>query len=148
MNKAFVREPDDTGHRYCPRCGSLGVNVGAVTWRAHLKDPAAAHLSEQAFFCPFPRCDVVYFDEFDRVALTGDASHPIYPKDPSAPLCGCFGLTCDDVDQDIRESGATRVRALLAKSKTPEANCQVRSPSGHCCMPEVQRYFMKRRQES
>ena len=28
MNKAFVREPDDTGDRYCPKCQSLGEAVG------------------------------------------------------------------------------------------------------------------------
>jgi hypothetical protein len=27
MNKAFIREPEDDGHEFCPRCGSLGVPV-------------------------------------------------------------------------------------------------------------------------
>ena len=29
MNKAFVREPDETGALHCPACGSLGSPVGA-----------------------------------------------------------------------------------------------------------------------
>ena len=45
MNKAFVREPDDTGQRNCPRCRSLGTPVGpgAVATPINLstmKDPA------------------------------------------------------------------------------------------------------------
>ena len=36
MNKAFVREPDDTGAGHCPRCGSLGIAVGAETLAAQL----------------------------------------------------------------------------------------------------------------
>ncbi len=29
MNKAFVREPESDGRAYCPRCGALGLPVGA-----------------------------------------------------------------------------------------------------------------------
>jgi hypothetical protein len=147
MNKAFLREPDDNGQRYCPRCGSLGVAIEEQTWRAQVTDPAVVQLADPACFCPFARCDVVYFDEFERVVTTGGLSHPVYPKDPDAPLCGCYGLTCDDVEQDLREGGATRVRELLAKSKSPEARCRLRSPSGQCCIADVQKYFMKRRSE-
>ena len=70
MNKAFVREPDETGERKCPRCGSLGVTVHAETLVANLAPEALRGLSESAFFCPFPRCEVAYFDAFDRVAPT------------------------------------------------------------------------------
>ena len=36
MNKAFVREPDDDGRAYCPRCNSLGAPVGAaISTRLH-----------------------------------------------------------------------------------------------------------------
>ena len=111
MNKAFVREPDDTGAGYCPRCGSLGTAVGRPTLAAHLRAEAVGQLSDPAFFCPFARCDVVYFDTFERTATTDVLVRPVYPKDPTAPLCGCFGLTREDVEQDVREGGVARVRA-------------------------------------
>jgi hypothetical protein len=148
MNKAFTREPDDNGQRFCPRCDSLGSSVTAETWRAQVTDPARVHLAEPAYFCPFARCEVVYFDEFERVVVASELARPVYPKDPDAPLCGCFGFTRDDVEEDIREGGATRVKALLAKSKSPSAQCRLHSPSGQCCIAEVQRYFMKRRNEA
>ena len=50
---------------------------------------------------------------------TGDLRHPVYPKDPQAPICACFGLTAEDVEADIREGGVTRVRALIEKAKRP-----------------------------
>jgi len=143
MNKAFVREPDDTGAAYCPRCGSLGTAVEQRTLVAHLQPEAVKQLPATAYFCPFPKCDVAYFDTFERVATTESLLHPVYPKDSAAPLCGCFGLTREDVEADVREGGVTRVRELLAKSKSPEADCATKSASGQCCMPEVQRYFMK-----
>lgn len=147
MNKAFLREPDDNGQRFCPTCGSLGTAVSGDTWRAQVAEPGRIQLAEPAYFCSFARCDTVYFDEFERVVSTAELARGVYPKDPSAPLCGCFGLTCDDVDADVREGAATRVKALMARSKSPEANCRLRSPSGQCCMPEVLKYFTKRRSE-
>lgn len=145
MNKAFIKEPEDTGQANCPRCGSLGVPVQQETMAAHVEPGALQNLAETGYFCSFARCDVVYFDHFERVVLMESLLKPVWPKDPEAPICGCFGLTRDDVEQDVLEGGVTRVRELLEKSKSSEANCLVNSPTGKSCMPEVQRYFMRQR---
>jgi hypothetical protein len=68
---------------------------------------------------------------------------PVYPKDPQAPLCSCFGLTYEDVQADAAEATPVRIRALLAKSKTPAALCEERSPTGRSCIPDVQRCYFK-----
>lgn len=147
MNKAFVREPDDSGERYCPRCKSLGVPVGPVTLAAHLPQAALERLSDAAFFCPFPQCLVAYFDAYERTVEVDQLLGPVYPKDPEAPLCACFGLTRDDIEDDLREGTVRRVRNAVEKAKTPEAQCQTRAATGRSCVAEVQRYYMKRRQE-
>ena len=147
MNKAFVKEQDSTEGR-CPRCGSPGSVVYQETLRAHLAEAAVQHLTESAFFCAQPRCPVVYFDLFDRVVEEGAVKTPVYPKDPDAPLCYCFGLTRDDVEQDIREGGVARTRACVERAKGPEARCAIASPGGQSCVAEVQRYYMKLRSQS
>jgi hypothetical protein len=144
MNKAFVREPDDTGQLHCPACGSLGVAVQRETWQAHV-NPGAVNLAETAFFCPYAKCEVVYFDMFERRATVEQLQHGVYPKDPQAPLCGCFGLTVEDVQTDVGEGVVTRVRALLARASSPEAACRTKAANGQCCVPEVQRVYMKLR---
>jgi hypothetical protein len=145
MNKAFVREPDDTGERHCPACGSLGVAVQGETWRLHVVESASEALAESAFFCPFPRCEVAYFDIFERTIRIEALRHPVYPKDPEAPICACFGLTADDVEADIAEGGVRRVRAIIDKAKGPEAHCRTAAANGQSCVGEVQRYYMKLR---
>lgn len=145
MNKAFIREPDDTGQLHCPACGSLGVGVTRETWREHVADPATASLAETAFFCPFAKCEVVYFDMFERVVRTDALQHGVYPKDAQAPVCACFGLTVEDIEADIREGVVTRVRGVVEKAKSPEAHCRTRSPSGQSCVGDVQRLYMKLR---
>ncbi len=145
MNKAFVREPDDNGQLSCPACGSLGVPVVRETWQAHVRPEAMTGLAEGAFFCPFARCEVVYFDMFERRVTTDMMQAGVYPKDPAAPICACFGLTREDVEADVHEGTVTRVRALLAKAASPDAHCRTLAADGQSCAKEVQRYFMKLR---
>lgn len=145
MNKAFVKEPEFDGRAFCPRCGSLGTTVGAEPLDTHVRPAARQRLGDAAWFCDFPRCDVAYFNLFDAVATVDELLGPIYPKQPDAPICPCFGFTLDDVEADVREGTPTRIRALLAKSQSPEAHCQRLAPDGRCCMREVQRLYMKLR---
>ncbi len=147
MNKAFVREVEDNGQRFCPGCRSLGMMVGVATLHALVSDRSQVQLADPAFFCPFPTCEVAYFDEYDRVVGVEQLRQPVYPKDPEAPLCPCFGLTRDDIEADLQEGGVTRVRAVVEKSKTAAACCALKSPTGQSCVAEVQRYYFRRRSE-
>jgi len=147
MNKAFVKEQDSTEGR-CPRCGSPGTVVFQETLQAHLPPELLEHLTDTAFFCAQPRCGVVYFDLFDRVVEEANVKTPVYPKNSAAPLCACFGLTCEDVEEDIREGVVVRTRACIEKAKSPAAHCAVASPSGQSCIAEVQGYYMKLRARS
>jgi hypothetical protein len=144
MNKAFVKEQDSTEGR-CPRCGSPGAVVFQQTLKAHLSPETLEHLTDSAFFCGQPRCPVVYFDLFDRVVEESSVNVPVYPKNPAAPLCACFGLTTEDVEQDIREGVVTRTRTCVERAKSAEAHCGTAAPSGQSCVAEVQGYYMKHR---
>ncbi|MGQ0636141.1 MAG: hypothetical protein ACT4QC_16130 [Planctomycetaceae bacterium] len=146
MNKAFTKEPDALDAR-CPKCGSTGAAVYRETLESHLAPETLAQFTDSAFFCPFARCAVVYFDLFDRVIEESAVTTPVYPKNPQAPLCACFGLTCDDVDRDLAEGTVARTRACVERAKSPAARCAVASPSGQSCVAEVQRYYMKRRDD-
>lgn len=144
MNKAFIKERDSTEGR-CPKCGSPGIVVFHETLKAHLAPETLQHLTDTAFFCGQPRCSVVYFDLFDRVVEETAVKTPVYPKNPEAPLCACFGLTRDDVELDIRDGGVARTRACIERAKSAEARCALASPGGQSCIAEVQRYYMKLR---
>ena len=146
MNKAFVREPDETTALRCPQCDSPGLPVNSETLEAQLGAAARTAVAESAFYCPYPRCEVGYFDAFERVVKADRLLNPAFPKDPTAPLCPCFGLATDDVEQDVREGVVTRVRAVVDKAKTAEACCKQKSPTGQSCVAEVQRYYMRFRE--
>ena len=142
MNKAFVREPDPTAD-YCPRCGSKGEPVGAVTLRGHLSDEQLGRIAEAADFCPSPDCPVAYFDSFERTVLAAELPQPVYPKDPQAPICACFGLLREEVEQDVWDGETARVKAAIEKAKSAAAGCLRAAANGRSCIPYVQKYYMQ-----
>ena len=144
MNKAFVKESDDP-HDHCPSCGAIGTTVQAETLEAHLKPELRSGLAESAYFCPTPTCDIAYFDQFEQTILVEDLSSPIYPKDPTAQICPCFGLTCEDIEADVEEGGVTRIKAHYQRANSDEARCSTKSADGRSCLAAVQRYFMRLR---
>lgn len=145
MNKAFLREPDQVDSR-CPRCGSAGNPVGPQTLGARLKPDVRRVLAESAYFCPAPQCDVVYYDDFDGIVRRAAVPGPIPIKDADAPLCACFGLTREEIEQDIEEGGVARTRAAVLRAQSAEARCATLAPNGRSCVPEVQGYFLKCKQ--
>jgi hypothetical protein len=142
MNKAFVREPDSSCD-YCPRCGSAGQTVSGEVLQNYVSPERRRLLADPANFCPSPRCEVVYFDAFERVVLADELEKPAFPKDPDAPLCACFGLTRRDVEQDAAEGSVVRVKAILEKSKSPEARCSQLAANGQSCAAYVQKCYME-----
>jgi hypothetical protein len=146
MNKAFVREPDTTDV-LCPRCGAAGTSVLRVSFEAHVPAELRRPLAASVYFCPTPSCPIAYFDAFEATVPAEALVHPVYPKDPAAPLCACFGLTIDDVEDDIADGTPHRIRALLAKSKTDAARCEELSPTGRSCIPDVQKCYFRLRGE-
>jgi hypothetical protein len=144
MNKAFVREPDTTDV-LCPKCGAAGVGVMRMTFEAHAPPEVRRPLAASVYFCQTPTCPVAYFDAFEAFITADALVRPVHPKDPSAPLCPCFGLTLDDVEADVADKTPQRIRELLAKSKSPAARCEELSPTGRSCIADVQKAYFKLR---
>lgn len=147
MNKAFIKELDSSGDTRCPRCGSLGTPVLRATLEAHLTPQGAAIFSDSAVFCEYPSCEVAYFDHLQRIAEVSLLVHPVYPKDLDAPLCGCFGFTAEEIEQDVEEATNRRVKAMWQRANSDEACCSTKSPNGQSCLPVIQRYFLKLREQ-
>jgi hypothetical protein len=114
----------------------------------HIRQEARAKMPNTAWFCSFVRCDVAYFNQFEAVVVLDELKAPIYPHDLDAPLCACFGVTYDDVAADVREGEPTRIRQLLAKSRSSEARCHAMAVDGQTCLREVQKLYLKLRTQA
>lgn len=142
MNKAFLREPDQTDSR-CPVCDGVGQSVGPQTLAAQLPEELRRRFVDTAEFCRSENCPVVYFDDYGARVDRSEIGRPIPIKDVEAPLCGCFGLTRDDIEQDVAEGVVTRTKAVVLKAQSSEARCSTQSPNGRSCVAEVQGYFVR-----
>jgi hypothetical protein len=140
MNQAFIREPEDQDPR-CPQCGSRGNSVSRETLAGHLPAPLVDGFTGDTFYCPNASCEVAYYDIAGRTAAREQMTRTAYPKDPSAPICSCFGVTPEQVELEAREHRTALLADLLAKAESPEADCVRQAPDGRCCIALVQRHF-------
>jgi len=147
VNKAFCKDADSSLPPRCPRCSRDGLQVSPETLRSHVLPEAVESLSEPAYWCSSDRCSIAYFDLFERT-IDNQHAHDLYwPKDSTAPLCSCHGLTCDDIDSDLAEGVPTRVRAAVHKAGQPDAACATMSADGRSCVGRIQRAYLRRRAE-
>jgi hypothetical protein len=148
VNKAFVREPDSDARLLCPRCAAPGTAVGNGPVQTYVPPELRSQLLDAAWYCSSQSCEVAYFNMFEQFVRVTELLMPVYPHDLNAPLCACFGFTVDDIEADVLDGQPLRIRALLARSQSPEARCQTLAADGQCCMREIQRIYMKLRSGS
>ncbi len=102
-------------------------------------------MHDSAWYCNFARCDVAYFNMFDAIVTTEELKRPVYPHDPDAPICACFGLNYDDVMADVEEGTPTRIRELFARAKSGETRCHTLAADGRPCTSAIQELYMRLR---
>lgn len=147
MNKAFLREPDQTDS-LCPGCQSVGQTVGPQTLNAHLPPEVRRTLAESAYFCPNSRCRVVYYDDFAGIVTREVMQGPISAKDADAPLCACFGVMRSEIESDVENGVVTRTRAAVLKAQSDQAKCATMAPNGRTCVPELQGHYIRCKQQT
>jgi len=148
MNKAFIREPDDDGRRYCPKCGSLGTFVRSAPLETHILPEFRGRLGDSAWFCGYPPCEVAYFDPLGGLIRTAELRGPVYPKSDEAAICPCFDFTVADVELDAEAELPLRIRELVVRSQSEAARCGSLAADGQCCLTAVRRLYLKLKQNS
>jgi len=101
---------------------------------------AAPLLADERWFCPAPDCDVLYYGADGRLVEKSAAKVRVGIKETEdpVPLCYCFGFTLADVRREIAETGACTVPARIsAAMRETGCQCEVKNPSGSCCLGEV-----------
>lgn len=144
MNKAFVKEPE-AGEPRCPSCGGPGPSVGQETLAAWLCDAPRTTLPKGGYFCSNPGCDVAYFDAWEATVPVDRLRAPCWPKDPEAPVCGCFGLLAETIEEEAAVNEVALIREHLARAESDDAACATKSPTGRSCVAEVRRLFIQHR---
>ncbi len=135
--------PDKT-EGLCPECGRKGKKVQRTTME-HLVQPSqvSENTTGQYFFCESPRCKAVYFSSpgkriFHKQDLTVRVG--LKETEDPVPICYCFGYTQKMAWDEIAETGKTEIpNKIKAEIQTGNCACEVKNPSGRCCLGNVTR---------
>ena len=128
----------------CPQCGTKGQSVSTLTVKSLVKDHTRVAQGDY-FFCRTPDCDAVYFSErglFRKADLKVRVGRK-ETEDP-IPLCYCFDYSRADIRQDVEEKGSTDIlERIKAEVEAGYCACEVKNPSGHCCLGDVTRVIQE-----
>ena len=98
----------------------------------------------QYYFCSSPGCDVVYFpvDAEAPSFLRADLTVRVGAKETEDPLpvCYCFGFSRRDIGDEIQRTGKSTVaERITAEVEAGRCACEVKNPSGKCCLGDIVR---------
>lgn len=128
----------------CPVSGTRSKQVGLVTIQSLVRHLPFHMVAAQYYFCEAADCDVAYFpsnptaptfhrdDLLVRVGVK-ETHNPI-------PLCYCFGITRETLEEEIRQMRRSTVtERIKAEVKAGRCACELKNPSGRCCLGDVSR---------
>lgn len=126
----------------CAACDSKAKKVERLTVEHLIKDEHLDELREtQYYFCETPSCEVVYFsNETEQYFAKRDVRVRVGMKETEAPIpiCYCFDFTEQMVRDELLARRATTIPGVIAReTKAGRCACEVKNPSGRCCLGEV-----------
>ncbi len=127
---------------YC-ECGEPGRIVAKQTVVHQLKNEKLQFVSDEEYrFCNSRDCDVVYYTRSGENFTVADLYELVTSKAAGdvRPLCYCFGFTEGDMRDEIAQTGETSIPAQVTQFiKEKLCACEIRNPSGSCCLGEINR---------
>ena len=124
--------------RCCPASGSLGQNVEWLTVAALTVEKVPPR--QTFWLCRDEECEVVYFGE-DGTRLSVKDLHvrPGFKSEGNEGLlCYCFSYCLRDIKDDLLKGNESpTVEHIEAEIQAGNCACEVRNPTGKCCLGEV-----------
>jgi Zinc binding domain len=128
----------------CPMNGVRSKQVDMLTVKSLVRQLPLGMPNTQYYFCDSSECEVVYFPLDTQAPLfrRGDLMVRVGSKETADPIpvCYCFGFTREDIENEIAKTGRSTVADRI-KTEVNAGNCacEVKNPSGKCCLGEVTR---------
>ncbi len=128
----------------CPVNGVRSKQVDLLTVKSLVRQLPLGMPKTQYYFCEEPGCDAVYFPLDTQAPLfrRSDLIVRVGAKEPEDPIpvCYCFGFTRKDIQDEIAKTGRSTVAdRISAEVKAGNCACEVKNPSGKCCLGDVTR---------
>ena len=142
--------PQPSQQAFCPVCGTKGKPISTRTVKSLVRDHTRVPADGAYWLCRTPGCDVVYFSGAIRF-YKSDIKVRIGFKEQQdpIPLCYCFDYTRSDIGRDLALHGETEiVGKVKAEVQRGFCACDVKNPSGACCLGDLTRAIQQIRSDS
>jgi hypothetical protein len=128
----------------CPVNGARSKQVDMLTVKSLVRQLPLGMPNTQYYFCEAPGCDAVYFPLDTQAPLFRRENLVVRvgAKEIEDPLlvCYCFGFTRQDIWDEIRSTGKSTVaKRITAEVQAGRCACEMKNPSGKCCLGDVTR---------
>ena len=137
LSSCQSKHPSGKHKRICPENGIEYQQVSYKTVIHHLQKPWQwKDMTQNYYFCDDPDCDVVYFGD-DNSTINKDrlrTSVGVKEQSDNSTICYCFGVSKADAihDQSIKDYVTDQTREHMC-------DCEIRNPSGKCCLKDFPR---------
>jgi len=136
----------------CPVNGARCKQVDMLTVKSLVRHLPLGMPKTQYYFCEAPGCDAVYFPLDAQAPLfrCGDLTVRVGAKETAEPIpvCYCFGFTRKDIQREVVKTGrSTILGRIKAEVKAGNCACEMKNPSGKCCLGDVTRTVRDGRNE-
>ena len=130
--------PADNGVARCPASGFTGKPVDWLTVAALAK--GRVQPQQEFRLCRDTECEVVYYGSAGAVLTAGDLNvQPGFKPGSDGLVCYCFLYRRADIARQLGETGETDIfQSIQDEVQAGNCACEVRNPSGKCCLGEVQ----------
>ncbi len=139
--EAAVEAPDGAAVPVpsCPGCGLRGRRIATRTAIAVTSEPLPAR--QQLFVCAAPDCSLIYYGAAGaHIAASALRLRPTWKG--GDVLCFCFGHRLAELDGGASSrdaDGDDLVSRIERRVRAGDCACELRNPSGRCCLPEIAR---------
>lgn len=123
------------------RCPASGFEGQPVDWTTVAALTAGRVPPQQSFrLCRDAACELVYYGSTGTVLTVNDLTvQPGFKDGSDGLVCYCFLHREADIAHQLRETGETDIfESIKAEVRAGSCACEVRNPSGKCCLGEVQ----------
>ena len=139
MNGSCCAErPEGTSTGRCPVSGGVGRTVKWTTVAALVTGPIPRR--QEFRLCLDADCSVVYFGGDGLELHVADVrTVPGFKSGSDGLMCSCFRHSRGTFEREVQTLGySPTLDDIRAQVEEGNCACEVRSPSGRCCLGEIQ----------
>ncbi len=133
-------KPNKKNSLACPQCGSDCKPVPLRTLYHQIRFPENQHISTDHFYyCSSRDCATAYFS---ATGMSLSKSLLLtQQKIQQNMLCYCFDITAANYLSALQSRHEDAIKGfVLQRTKVAECACEVRNPSGQCCLAKFKQF--------